>query len=182
MIKIYKYNRNDKGFQAVVNDNTLKGKNREEAIDNWIKDNGTEVTIKDYLSDYWRHSFYKDYSYLVLGKPENCIERLAYAEIEYDCDLSYCTVREHSQEDLIESRTSWDEMKDYADGLYRFIDSLISDVVIGKIIVSQNTWKPSDEQMNTLEQWLKDNQYKGDARYCYSIFESLYQDLKKLKG
>ena len=40
----------------------------------------------------------------------------------------------------------------------------------------------SDEQMNTLEQWLKDNQYKGDARYCYPIFESLYQDLKKLKG
>lgn len=43
------------------------------------------------------------------------------------------------------------------------------------------TWKPSEEQMNTLEQWLKDNQYKGDARYCYPIFELLYQDLKKLK-
>ena len=25
MIKIYKYDHNDKGFQAVVNDNTLKG-------------------------------------------------------------------------------------------------------------------------------------------------------------
>lgn len=46
----------------------------------------------------------------------------------------------------------------------------------------RNMWKPSDEQINTLEQWLKDNQYKGDARYCYTIFESLYHDLKKLKG
>jgi hypothetical protein len=43
-----------------------------------------------------------------------------------------------------------------------------------------NTWKPSKEQMNTLDQWLKDNQYKGDARYCYPIINSLYQDLKKL--
>jgi hypothetical protein len=44
------------------------------------------------------------------------------------------------------------------------------------------TWKPSDEQMNTLDQWLKDNQYKGYARYCYPIINSLYQDLKKLKA
>ena len=44
----------------------------------------------------------------------------------------------------------------------------------------QPTWKPSKEQMNTLGQWLKDNQYKGDTRYCYPIINSLYQDLLKL--
>lgn len=50
-----------------------------------------------------------------------------------------------------------------------------------KSLKDRYTWKPTDEQMDVLEQWLKDNQYKGDARYCYPIFESLYQDLKKLK-
>lgn len=137
MIKIYKYDYNDKGFRAVVNDNTLKGKKREEALDNWIKANGTEVTIKDYFNDHNRDSFYdKEYSYHCDGKPNNCIERLAYAEIEYDGDLSYCTVREHSPEDLIESRTDWDEMRNYADGLAYFIDNLKSEIAEGKIILA----------------------------------------------
>jgi len=46
----------------------------------------------------------------------------------------------------------------------------------------QSKWKPSDEQMDTLKQWLKDKRYDGDERYCFPIFDSLYQDLKKLKG
>ena len=41
-------------------------------------------------------------------------------------------------------------------------------------------WKPSEEQMGTLERWLLDNEFKGDSRYVYPIFESLYNDLKKL--
>ena len=42
------------------------------------------------------------------------------------------------------------------------------------------SWKPSEEQMGTLERWLLDNKFKGDSRYVYPIFESLYNDLKKL--
>lgn len=45
----------------------------------------------------------------------------------------------------------------------------------------QNTWKPSDEQIKTLEKWLEDTRYKGDCRYVWPIFESLYNNLKKLK-
>lgn len=41
-------------------------------------------------------------------------------------------------------------------------------------------WKPSEKQVRALEQWLRDNQYKGDSRYIYPIFSSLYNDLKKL--
>lgn len=136
MIKIYKYNPEDKRFRDVVNNSTLKGKKREEALDNWVKENGAEVSIKDYLNDYNRNSWRKDYAYRCFGKAENCIERLAYAEIEYDGDLSYCTVRENSPEDLIESRTSWDEMKNYADGLAYFIESLKSEIADGKIILA----------------------------------------------
>jgi hypothetical protein len=50
-----------------------------------------------------------------------------------------------------------------------------------KSLKERYSWKPSDKQIYTLEQWLKDNRYKGDERYCYPIFDSLYQDLKKLK-
>jgi hypothetical protein len=135
MIKIYKYDHNDKGFRAVVNDNTLKGKKRTESLNDWIKANGTEVSINDYFNDHKRDSFYTEYSYHCDGKPDNCIERLAYAELEYDNDLSYCTVREHSPEDLIESRTSWDEMKSYANGLAYFIGSLKSEIANGTICV-----------------------------------------------
>lgn len=136
MIKIYKYDHNDKGFQAVVNDNTLKGKKREEALDNWVKENGTEVSIKDYFNDYYRNSWRKDYAYRCFGKAENCIERLAWSEIDIDGDLSYCSTKENFPEDLIESRTDWNEMKNYADGLYYFIESLKSEIAEGKIILA----------------------------------------------
>jgi hypothetical protein len=136
MIKIYKYDPNDKGFQAVVNDNTLKGKKRTEALDNWVKENGTEVSIKDYFNDCYRNSWRKDYAYRCFGKAENCIERLAWSEIDSDGDLSYCSTKENFPEDLIESRTDWDEMKNYADGLYYFIESLKSEIAEGKIILA----------------------------------------------
>ncbi len=45
----------------------------------------------------------------------------------------------------------------------------------------QKQWKPSDEQLKTLEKWLEDNRYKGDARFVYPIFKSLYEQLKALK-
>jgi len=54
----------------------------------------------------------------------------------------------------------------------------------GKIIRYANKykphWKPSEEQIETLGQWLKDKQFDGDSRYVYPIFESLYEQLKKL--
>ena len=44
----------------------------------------------------------------------------------------------------------------------------------------QSHWKPSEEQIVTLEKWLKDKQFDGASRYVYPIFESLYEQLKKL--
>jgi hypothetical protein len=87
-------------------------------------------------------------------------------------------VKSNHPEELIESRTSWNEMKNYADGLYWFIDSLISDVAINKIMVSQKQWMPSDEQIRPLEYAIDYfKKKKNDTTYL----ESLYQDLKKLR-
>ena len=44
----------------------------------------------------------------------------------------------------------------------------------------ENKWKPSEEQMGALNEWLKNHQYDRDSRYYYPIFQSLYNDLKTL--
>lgn len=41
-------------------------------------------------------------------------------------------------------------------------------------------WKPSEEQMETLKQWLQDHKFDGDSRYVYPIFYSLLTDLQNL--
>ena len=139
MIEIFKYNPSSAWFKDVVNDSALKGKKRDIAIENAIKEHGVQISIVEYFKDLKRNSWGKDYCYACYGEAEDSIERLVNAEINYDESLTYLSAKNNHPEDLIESRTSWDEMKDYADGLYWFINSVISDVVTGKIIVSQNT-------------------------------------------
>ena len=98
--------------------------------------NGAEVSIKDYFNDENRDNFTsKQYSYKCFGEPENCIERLAVAEMNYDNELSYCTAKDHSPEDLCEARTDWSDMKNYADGLYYFIWSLKREIAAGTIVI-----------------------------------------------
>ena len=179
MIKIYKYNPSSNWFKDVVNDSTLKGKKRDIAIENAIKEHGVQISIVEYFKDWKRNSWGKDYCYACYGEVENSIERLANAEINYDEGLTYLDAKNNHPEDLIESRTSWDEMKDYANGLYWFIDSLISDIVTDKISVSQNTWKPSEEQMKALSVI----NVTGGISYAGQGQEliKLYNDLKKLK-
>lgn len=174
MIEIYKYNPSSIWFQNVVNDSALKGKKRDIAIENAIKEHGMQISIVEYFNDWDRDSYSNDYRYDCYGEAENSIERLVNAEINYDENLAYLSAKNNYPEDLIESRTSWDEMKDYANGLYRFINSVITDVVIGKIIVSQNTWKPSDEQMQYLVGAIEES---GGS----SVLQELYDQLKKLK-
>lgn len=41
-------------------------------------------------------------------------------------------------------------------------------------------WKPNDEQMNSLKQWLNEHRYDGNSRYIYAIINSLYEQLKSL--
>lgn len=176
MIEIYKYNPSSIWFKDVVNDNALEGKKRNIAIENAIKEHGVQISIVEYFKDGKRNSWGKDYCYACYGEAEASIERLVNAEINYDNELIYLTAKNNNPEDLIESRTSWDEMKDYADGLYWFINSIISDVVIGKIIIPYNpAWKPSDEQMEYLSAAIEESNENP-------VLVSLYDELKKLKG
>lgn len=146
MIQIYRYQHNTQEWHDLIN-SSLKGKERDNAINDFIKKNGTEVSIQEYLNDFNRRSFRdKGYSYKCFGEAENCIERLVYGELEYDEGLSYCNTREHCPEDLCESRTDWDDMKGYADGMASFIDSLKSEVANGTIKVTNQKSETTPEQ------------------------------------
>ena len=181
MIKIYKYNPSSTWFKDVVNDSALKGKKRDIAIENTIKEHGVQISIVEYFKDWKRNSWGKDYCYACYGEAENSIERLVNAEINYDESLIYLSAKDNNPKDLIESRTNWDEMKSYADGLYWFINSVISDVAIGNIIISQDRWKPTEEQLNALHDAAV---YVDKSMFPYpkGILMKLYEQLKKLKG
>lgn len=49
-----------------------------------------------------------------------------------------------------------------------------------KSLRPQPHWKPSEEQMGTLKQWIQDHELDGDTRDVYPIFYSLFADLQKL--
>lgn len=180
MMKIYRYNHNNPEYRKVVNNPTLKGEKRNEAIDEAIHILGEEISIREYFNDHKRNYLLRDddISYAIFGKPENTIERLAYAEIEYDNDLSYCDAKMHSPEDLIEARTSWDEMESYADGLYYFIESLKSEIACGKIVTPQPHWKPSEGQMEILQYVCEESSHPNQD--VIPTLQSLYNDLQKL--
>ena len=133
-MEIYKYFNNTKEWNNFVN-SKLSGKERNIAFDNYVKKHGTKVNIKEYFNDYDRNNRWKDlgYSYKCIGDADNCIERLVKGEIDYDDDLMYCSVVNKFPEDLCESRTDWDEMCAYADGLNNFINQLKSEIANGKL-------------------------------------------------
>ena len=136
-MEIYKYYYNTKEWNDICN-SKLMGKERDKAFEEYIKKHGEKVGIKEYFNDSERNSFWKDngYSYKCFGEAENCFERLAMGEIDYDEDLSYCRASSHNPEDLCESRTDWDEMKSYADGLSYFIKQLKCEIASGKIVLA----------------------------------------------
>lgn len=135
-MEIYKYYYDTDEWEQIRNSN-LKGKKREEAFDAYIKEHGEKVSIKDYFNDGERDNWRdKTYSYKCFGEAENCFERLAKSEMNFDNDLCYCSVSNNSPEDLIEERTDWDEMKSYADGLYYFIERLKGEIASGKIVLA----------------------------------------------
>jgi soluble cytochrome b562 len=57
-------------------------------------------------------------------------------QIDFDENLSYCDISHRSPEDLVESRTDWDDMKAYADGLDAFISALKGEIVNGTIVLA----------------------------------------------
>lgn len=133
-MEIYKYYNNTKEWNEIVN-SKLGDKERNIAFDNYIKKHGTKVSLKEYFNDHDRNRCWKGlgYFYEFFGEAENCIERLAKSEVNYDSDLEYCSVVKNFPEDLCESRTDWDEMKGYADGLESFISQLKSEIASGEI-------------------------------------------------
>lgn len=132
-IEIYKYTYDTDEWKNIRN-SKLEWQERENAFNEYIKQSGTKVTIKEYFQDFNRKYNYNKTSYKCFGKPTNTIEKIVFAEIDYLDDLSYLSAKDNNPEDLIESRTDWEVMKDYADGMYYFIHDLIEEFANGKIV------------------------------------------------
>ena len=64
--------------------------------------------------------------------------------------------------------------------LWKVESEVLKEIYLRYVEKYQPHWKPNEEQIATLEKWLKDKQFDGASRYAYPIFESLYEQLKKL--
>ena len=136
-MKIYKYNPNCKEWKD-IRESKLVGIKRENAFNECVKNIGVELTLQEYFATYPRESdFTKGVCYRCIGKPTNILERLAYGEIEYDDGLSYNHMSKFFPEDFIESRTSYEDMINYADGMSYFIDELKGEIGNGNLIYKE---------------------------------------------
>lgn len=136
-MKIYKYNPNCKEWEDIRN-SKLVGIKRDNAFNECAKNIGVELTIQEYFDTYPRESDWeKGVCYCCIGEPTNILERLAYSEMEYDEDLSYIHRSKASPEDFVESRTSYEDMIYYADGLARFIDEIKDAIGNGNLILKE---------------------------------------------
>ena len=123
-----------------IRNSGLEGKERKTAFDDYIKRTGQLVTVQEYFNDNDRlRGHYTNIHYQCFGECKNFIDKLVYGEIEYDSQLYYITARNNHPEDLIESRTGWEEMKSYADDLADFIESLKDDIASGLITIKEST-------------------------------------------
>lgn len=130
---IYKYNPNCQEWKDVRN-SKLTGKERDDAFDVCVEKIGTKLTLQEYFNIWDRSSdWQKGVCYRIVGKPSNILEELAYSEQEYVDELYYCDARKRSPEDMCESRTDWNMMRDYADGLASFIDRIKDEIGSGKL-------------------------------------------------
>lgn len=131
--EIYKYNPNCQEWED-VRSSELAGKKREDAFSECVKKIGTKLTLQEYFSIRYRESdWQKGVCYRCIGKPSNILEELAYSEMEYIDELYYCIARESHPEDLCESRTDWEMMRGYADGLASFIERLKGEIGSGTL-------------------------------------------------
>lgn len=136
-MKIYKYNPNCEEWENIRN-SKLVGIKRDNAFDECVKNIGVELTLQEYFATYPRESNWgKGICYRCIGKPTNILERLAYSEMEYDGGLSYIHRSKASPEDFVESRISYEDMIDYADGLAWFIDEIKDAIGEGKLILKE---------------------------------------------
>lgn len=72
---------------------------------------------------------YKDaeklkYWFIIDGEPNSIADELVKLKLGENDECRYPWAVEHHPEDLSESRTDWEEMKDYADEMYYFIHRL----------------------------------------------------------
>lgn len=139
-MEIYIYNINTEELNR-IRDLKVKSEEREKLIEEYVIRTGSRITPQQFFRESrWnrKNQWRNGKAYHVVGKPKNIIERLVYSEVEYDSELYYVNARYDYPEDMVESRTDWEEMKTYADELVSFIEEVKEQIANGTIVVSDN--------------------------------------------
>lgn len=80
--------------------------------------------------EFWQNEPHDDFEmnrsnnwYFIAGNPESIIDELVKLRLG-ESNVYYPWIHNHSPEDLIESRTDWGRLKELADEMHYFIESL----------------------------------------------------------
>ena len=125
-MKIIIYDPNTKEFSEFINSLDCIGRERDEAIDAYIADNGKEISAAEFVRDsYLYTSWSRKLRYKFIGEPCNPLEKMV--KFVYS-GTSYIHMKESFSEDFTESRTDWDDMFNYADEMASFIKEIMTDL------------------------------------------------------
>ena len=125
-MKIIIYDPNTKEFSEFINSFNSIGRKRDKAIDAYIADNGKEISAVEFVRDSYLYTGWcRKLNYKFIGEPCSPLEKMV--KFVYS-GVSYIYMKENFPEDLIESRTDWDDMVTYADEMASFIEEIMEDL------------------------------------------------------
>lgn len=84
------------------------------------------MTAKEFWANEWNTCYNTrtpTHWFFIVGEPDSIVDELIKLKLG-ESDVYYPWIRNHSPEDLIESRTDWDSLKNHADDMYYFIEHL----------------------------------------------------------
>lgn len=125
-MKIIIYDPNTKEFSEFINSLDCIGRERDEAIDAYIADNGKEISAAEFVRDSYLYTGWcRKLRYKFIGEPCNPLEKMV--KFVYS-GANYIHMKESFPEDFTESRTDWDDMSNYADEMASFIKEIMTDL------------------------------------------------------
>ena len=125
-MKIIIYDPNTKEFSEFINSLNCIGRERDEAIDAYIADNGKEIGAAEFVRDSYLYTGWcRKLRYKFIGEPCNPLEKMV--KFAYS-GANYIHMKESFPEDFTESRTDWDDMSNYADEMASFIKEIMEDL------------------------------------------------------
>lgn len=127
-MKIYTYKTDTKEFHDVVNAKYQNYTKKDEAINQYILDNGDEVDVIEFAKHAYRYmpSWSGDRGLEFFGQPKTVIEKLVYFIYR---ETAYPSLYRDFPEDFCEGRTDFSDMQGYCEQMSSFLEEILEDAV-----------------------------------------------------